>query len=366
MQSCSECLIKISSNGIVWDGVMESAKLVERPSGRRGAGPMTAALSLPRRFGRYPTIYLATAALFAASPVLSPGSLSWMALVSMLPFAGVLALTAAGQTLVIQQRGLDLSVPGIVSLSALIVTHYPGLDDALVVQGMVLAIVSCAAAGLVSGLCVSLLSVTPLVATLAVNAFTLGLVQWLSEGVPSSVAASLSRWSLGGTAGLPNIAVVAAAIIAGVAFLLNCTVAGRRFEAVGANPAAAHAAGIRVRAYTVASYVSAAVLYAVAGILLAAFLKTPSIFVGESLLLPTVAAVVLGGTALTGGVANILASAVAALFLTHLGQIVLSIGAPTSVQLLIQSATIIIGMSLKSMMERISLFLGGRGEIANN
>lgn len=327
--------------------------------------PMTAA-ALRLRLGRSPTIYMATAVLFAVSAVLLPGSLSWMALVSMLPFAGVLALTATGQTLVIQQRGLDLSVPGIVSLSALIVTRYPGLDDGLVLQAMVLAVACAALAGLVSGLCVSLLSVTPLVATLAVNAFTLGLVQWLSEGVPSSAAGSLSRWSLGAVAGLPNIAVVAAAIVAGMAFLLNCTVAGRRFEAVGANPAAAHAAGIRVRAYTVASYVSASVLYAVAGILLAAFLKTPGIFVGEPLLLPTVAAVVLGGTALTGGVANVVASAVAALFLTHLGQIVLSIGAPTSVQLLIQSATIIVGMSLKSIMEKVSLFRGGRRAAASN
>lgn len=343
---------------------MESVTRISQPSGQGGA-PMAAG-SAWRRLGRYPTIYLATAALFAVSPVIAPGSLSWTALVSMLPFAGVLALTAAGQTLVIQQRGLDLSVPGIVSLSALIVTYYPGLDDGLVFQGMALSVFFCAVAGLVSGLCVSLLSVTPLVATLAVNAFTLGLVQWLSEGVPSSVAASLSDWAFGAMAGVPNIAVVAAAIIASVAFLLNRTVAGRRFEAVGANPAAAHAAGIRVRVYTIASYVLAAVLYAVAGILLAAFLRTPGIFVGESLLLPTVAAVVLGGTALTGGVANVLASAVAALFLTHLGQIVLSIGAPTSVQLLIQSATIIVGMSLKTMTERISLFLGGRREIASN
>ncbi|MBE2277906.1 MAG: ABC transporter permease [Rhodobacteraceae bacterium] len=310
---------------------------------------------------RYPAIYAATGALFLVSYLIAPGSLSWTALVSMLPFAGVLALTAVGQTLVIQQRGLDLSVPGIVSLSALIITKYPGLDDRLILEAMALAILACALAGLVSGLCVSLLSVTPLVATLAVNAFALGLVQWLSGGIPSTAADALSLWALGTVAGLPNTLLVAIGIIAVTAFALNRTVMGRRFEAAGANPVAAHAVGIRVPFYTIASYVIAAILYAVAGILLAAFLKTPGIFVGDTLLLPTVAAVVLGGTALTGGVANIVASAIAALFLTQLGQIVLSIGAPTSVQLLIQSATIIIGMSLKSMAEGIGRMRGTKG-----
>lgn len=309
---------------------------------------------------RFPAIYTATVALLLVSYLIAPGSLSWTALVSMLPFAGALALTAAGQTLVIQQRGLDLSVPGIVSLAALIVTKYPGLDDGLIVEAMALAILACALAGLASGLCVSLLSVTPLVATLAVNAFALGLVQWLSGGIPSTVADALSLWALGSVAGLPNTLLVAIGIIAVTAFALNHTVIGRRFEAAGANPVAAHAAGLRVPLYTIVSYVIAAILYSVAGILLAAFLKTPGIFVGDSLLLPTVAAVVLGGTALTGGVANITASAVAALFLTQLGQIVLSIGAPTSVQLLFQSATIIIGMSLKPIGECIGRIRGTR------
>ena len=86
-----------------------------------------------------------------------------------------------------------------------------------------------------------------------------------------------------------------------------------------------------------------------AGSILAAFLKTPGVFLGDTYLLPSVAAVVLGGTALTGGVGSVVASAVAALFLTQLGQLVLSIGAPTSIQLLIQSATIAIGMGLRGI-----------------
>ena len=101
--------------------------------------------------------------------------------------------------------------------------------------------------------------------------------------------------------------------------------------------------------HLVSSYVLAGICYAIAAIVLAGFLKTPGVFIGDTYLLPSVAAVVLGGTALTGGVGNVAASAVAALFLTQLGQLALSIGAPTAVQLLIQSGAIAVGMGLREV-----------------
>lgn len=294
-------------------------------------------------------IWIATLLLFLACLVFVPGAVSRTALISMLPFAAILAITAVGQTLVVQQGGLDLSVPGMISLAALIVTRFPNLDEGLVLPGIVLAILACTLAGLISGLCVSFLSITPLVVTLAMNAFLLGFVQWYSGGFPTGAAQNINQWAIGSTLGIPNTVVVAIIIIAVVTLVVKRSIVGRRFEAVGANPVAAHAAGIPVRLYVLGSYTAAGALYAIAGVLLAAFLKTPSIFLGESYLLPTVAAVVLGGTALTGGVGSVIASAVAALFLTQLGQVVLSIGAPTSAQLLIQAATIAVGMGLRSI-----------------
>jgi ribose transport system permease protein len=248
-----------------------------------------------------------------------------------------------------------------VSLAALISTRYPNLDDGLLLPGILIAIAVCALAGFLSGLSVSFLSITPLVATLAMNAFLLGFVQWYSGGFPTGACNSINQWAIGSFLGLPNTLVAALIIIVIVAVVMKGSVVGRRFEAVGANLAAAHAGGIPVRRYVLGSYVMAGVFYAIAGILLAAFLKTPGVFVGDSYLLPTVAAVVLGGTALTGGVGSVIASAVAALFLTQLGQIVLSIGAPTSIQLLIQAATIAIGMGLRGLRLESLRQIFGRG-----
>ena len=75
------------------------------------------------------TITAATVALFVASALLASTSVSEGALSGMLPFASVLAIAALGQTLVIQQGGIDLSVPGSVSLVVVIATHDPNDDD---------------------------------------------------------------------------------------------------------------------------------------------------------------------------------------------------------------------------------------------
>src|SRR5438128_10415044 len=86
-------------------------------------------ISLQLRIPRYSAIWVATALLFAVSPLLASGSVSGSALLSTLPFAAILATAAIGQTLVVQQRGLDLSVAGMITLTTIIVTRLPNGSD---------------------------------------------------------------------------------------------------------------------------------------------------------------------------------------------------------------------------------------------
>ncbi|GAA3407763.1 hypothetical protein GCM10018952_02450 [Streptosporangium vulgare] len=88
------------------------------------------------------------------------------------------------------------------------------------------------------------------------------------------------------------------------------------------------------------AYVVAGICYSLAGILLAGYLRTPDILLGDTYLLPTIAAVVLGGSLLSGGITNLAATAVAALFLTQLNQVVLAAGASTATQLLVQAGVL--------------------------
>ena len=137
---------------------------------------------------------------------------------------------------------------------------------------------------------------------------------------------------------------IGAVIVSTVA--VKRTVAGRRFEAVGANGAAAWATGLMVQRHRGGAYVWAQVLYWLGGVLLAGILNKPTAYQGDSYLLASVAAVVLGGTSLLGGRGDLVATALAALFLVQLDQFVLALGVTFAVQTLTQAAALAIGVAL--------------------
>lgn len=298
----------------------------------------------------YAAIWLATGLLFLLSVVVAPGSVAPGAVIGMLPFAAILAIAAIGQTLVVQQRGLDLSVPGMITLTTIIVTKVPAGDDAKLPLALGLVVLVAVVAGSISGIAVTRFGITPVVATLGVNALLVGVVLQLTSGASTAKAtAMLDNFAFGKTFGLPNTLYVAIAAVIVVSAVVRSTVIGRWFVAVGASPAAAMAAGIPVRRYQLATYIAASLTYALAGVLLAGFLGTPGLSAGDDYLLPTIAAVVLGGTTLAGGSGSVVATAGGALFLTQLQQVVLGMGAPQPVQLIVQGTIIAVGMALRNV-----------------
>jgi ribose transport system permease protein len=290
--------------------------------------------------GEFSWIWIATAALFALSAIVAPGVVTIGSLLAMLPFAGILAIAAAGQTIVIQQRGLDLSSPGIIGLAGISFALVGG-DTGSLLAGVVVAIASGAVIGLVNGILVARVGITPLVATLSVNALVIGGIRWLTGYVPISVPAEMQGISRDYILGLPITVFFAVIFVGVIAVAIRKTVVGRRFIAVGANPRAAEAAGVRVLAYQIGSYVAAGICFAVSGLLLAGFIGSASQTAGSDYLLTSIAAVAVGGTPFTGGRGSVIASAVAALFFAQLGQLVLALGAGTAVQLLIQVCAIL-------------------------
>ncbi|HEX4034296.1 MAG TPA: ABC transporter permease [Solirubrobacteraceae bacterium] len=299
---------------------------------------------------RYSAIWIATALLFAFSPLIASNSLTGSALLSMLPFAALLSIASIGQTLVIQQRGLDLTVPGMILLTTVILTqHAAGIDSRLPVA-ILLVVVACVASGVFSGVAITQFGIPPFVATLGVNALLIGTVYQLTSGQATATSPSnLTSFAAGKTIGIPNTAVVAVIAIVIIAVLLRTTIVGRRFVAVGANPAAARAAGVSVNTYLIATYVLASLSYGLAGILFSGYFPTPGLSAGSTYLLPTIAAVVLGGTTLAGGTGSVVATAVGAVFLTQLQQILTANGAAESVEFIIQGSIIAASMLLRNV-----------------
>jgi ribose transport system permease protein len=295
-------------------------------------------------------IWVATAVLFAISPLVASGSLSNSALQGMLPFAGILAVAAIGQTLVIQQGGLDLSVPGIFSLGAVLSVTIPGGQDGSLLPALLAVAGVGVAGGLLNGLAVTRFGITPLVATLGSNAIFIGVVIQVTGGsIAFKATQNWQTFCADKVLGVPILAVIALVAAIVVALLISRTVWGRRFVLVGSSPIAARAAGLSVEGYQLGAYAAAGLAYALAGALLSGYLQSPSLLSGNEYLLPTIAAVVLGGTALGGGRGSVIATTVGVLFLSQLEQVISALGAKTSVDYLIQGAIVALGMGLRNV-----------------
>ena len=295
------------------------------------------------------TVSVATLALFAASYVFASSSLTRGTLLTMLPFAAALAIASLGQTLVVMQGGIDLSVAGGLSLYVVILTKYPAGDNARLWPAIGIAFLAAVVAGTVNGWLVGRMRLNPIVATLGTNALLFGAVLWYTSGIPTTTTARLARVGGGLWLGIPAPVYFAVAATALVATVVKLTPVGRRFEGVGANEVAARTAGLRVRRQQSSAYLWAQVLYCLAAVMHAGIVNQPTAYEGNNYLLPTVAAVVLGGTSLLGGRGNLVATAVAALFLSQLDQFVLALGVSYATRTLVQAGALAVGVALYSV-----------------
>ena len=292
------------------------------------------------------TVVVATAGLFLLSFLFASSSLNRGVVLTMLPFAAALAIAALGQTLVVMQGGIDLSVAGGLSLYVVVVTKYPAGDSSRLWPAIGLAFLAAIAAGAVNGWLIGRMRLNPIVATLGTNALLFGAVLWYSAGIPTTTTARLARIGGGLWLGIPAPLYVALFVTAVVTAVIKLTPAGRRFEGVGANAIAARTAGIRVKRHQMSAYVWAQILYCLGGVMHAGIVNQPTAYEGNNYLLPTVAAVVLGGTSLLGGRGNLVATALAAVFLSQLDQFVLALGVTYATRTLVQAGALAVGVAL--------------------
>jgi len=303
---------------------------------------------------RFAAVWVALVILLGIGALILPRTVSPGAMLSILPFAAFLTIAAMGQALVIMARGIDLSVPAIVTLSSTVLLGFGGGADGSIAVGAGMALLLAVAVGAVNGFFVAVLKLNALIVTLAVGAIVSGITLWYRQGLPAEAAVPTALAEFGSTrlGGLNTAVWVAAALTVLFAVLLRRTQIGRRFEAVGANPRAAHATGVEVTRYQAGAFVVAAFLYGVVGILLSAFIRNPTLEVGNPYLLAPIAAAVLGGTAISGGIGSMISVAGAALFLTQLDQSLKVMGLPTSWQMIIQGVAIALGMYFSEVTGR--------------
>lgn len=225
-----------------------------------------------------------------------------------------LFLMAAGVTLVIMMGGIDLSVQAVASMTSCILAAYLPQFGVLAIA---FAVLGGMLAGFASGLLSTWLRIPSFIATLAVSGVVLSAGYWFTSAKSVNIAADLSAsylsWANGEFLGVPNEIWIGLAFLAVLSVLLALTPFGRIVRGIGAQERAVLASGINVNLYKVAAYTLSGTMAGVAGVVMAARLGSGSPTLANEFLLPAIACIVVGGTAITGGVGSVWRTFVGAL-----------------------------------------------------
>jgi len=307
---------------------------------------------------RFLPIWIATAALLVVASIIAPDALQSTSWAFVLPYMTILAVAALGQMLVVMQAGIDLSTPGVMFFGGTLIVGVGNGSNGRLAVAILACLALGAGVGLANGVLVGILRLNPLIVTLAVGQIVLAWGVKYSRGVVEggNVPEALSSWAARKPIGVSVIFWTGAAITVVLALILRYTAAGRRFQVVGANPRAAWMAGIRVRAHVVVAYVAAGMLYATAAVLLAGVRISIDPAFGAEYLLAPIAAVVIAGASLAGGLASATSTWMAALALTLLTQMLRILGLSTAMQFVVFGAAILVGMLVSG--DRVAALLG--------
>jgi ribose/xylose/arabinose/galactoside ABC-type transport system permease subunit len=313
-------------------------------------------------------VYLALIVLFVVASIWAPATLSTAGLDAIAPIGAFLAITALGQMLVIMTGGIDLSVPGTFLLGGLLMVGVGQQSDERIWIALLTAVGAAVVIGLINGILIGGLKLNALIVTLAVGQIVSGLASryYTTVAIQKPVPPALSEWANGTFLGATPIFWIGVALAVALMIVFRFTGLGRRFQVIGANPVASTVVGLRVNLNQMLAYVLAAIFYAGAGVLLAAYLRAPGVTVGAPYLLGPIAAVVIGGASLTGGLASPISTWAAAIFLAGLNQMMRVMALPTSLQFVVFGLVIVGGMLVSGdrIIKTVERVLRGRSRLA--
>lgn len=248
-------------------------------------------------------------------------------------------IVALGMAMIIGTKGIDLSVGAVMALSAAIMPLYIGYGSVL---ALLIAILAGALAGLLSGILVSLVGLQPIVATLAVMVGGRGLANVIGGSIKSIGDPGIVTLGSGSVLGVPFSVIIAIVVVVLVAFLMRKTTFGLFVEAIGGNKRAAELAGVRIKSVLLTVYIVSGILAAIAAIIVAARTQASDPkTLGLLMELDAIAAVVIGGTPLSGGKVRVLGTVAGALLMQLITSTLVAHDFPDSVAQMVQAVVVI-------------------------
>ena len=290
-------------------------------------------------------VFVCTVLLMIAIKFASPGAVLLVQVSSILVSAIFLAVASFGQGLTILLGGIDLSIGVVMGLGGMMISGLTnGSNDALV-WALPATLAFCAGIGLANGVGIALAGIPPFIMTLASATSFFGLGLGFSGGAAQApVAPALETLMSARAFGVPwPIWLLFAFALVAIAFQ-NGSITGRKLDALGSSPSASRVLGLPAAALTITAYTLSSLCAGIAGLLLAGYSSAATLNMGNPFLLPTIAAVVIGGARVTGGRGIYLGTFAGALFLSTLETMITVLSLSQGLRDLIQGAIIIFAL----------------------
>ncbi len=287
--------------------------------------------------------FLAALLVWLMTIIYTGGQGSGQILTAALSFATFTIIVGLGQMMVITTGpgNVDLSIPATITLSGVVAMKIMDEDSSRLVLGIVAALGAATIVGIANFALIRLLRIPPIIATLSSSFIVLSTAISYGRGIRIKPPLPLSDFATARVLGIPLTAVLVLAISIVLAVILKRTVYGRSVLAVGQNDRAAWLAGINVDRTRFATYVLSAFMAGICGIVLSGFSGGAALNMGEEFLLASIATVVIGGTSVAGGRANVPGIWGAALFMYLMVTMLNTFGASAGIRLILTGVMII-------------------------
>lgn len=297
--------------------------------------------------GQYALFILIVLLIIAA--LSSPAFLTGTNITNLLLQMSIIGVVVMAELIIVLTGGIDISVGSALGLAAVLcaglfggISVWLALLVALAVGGII---------GLVNGWLVSFRGLEPFIVTLGMLALARGLVYAYSEGIPITPQASDTFAQIGQTTvlGIPVLTLIWIAMVLIVAFLLRRTVWGRRVYAIGSNKEAARSSGIPVRATLWSVYILGGLLVGLGGWMFVCRFGSATALAGNLMELEAIAAVVIGGAALSGGKGTVFGAVVGTIIFQVIANLLSLLNVSTFLQDAFRGALILVAVTLATV-----------------
>ena len=288
--------------------------------------------------------------LVAVVSILSPSFLSSKNIFNILRQTSINAIIAAGMTFVILTGGIDLSVGSILAISGAVCASLLASGQSIAI-GVLASIIIGAGVGFLNGFIISKGKLQPFIATLATMTVLRGLTLVFTDGKPitlgsSDLAINFGKIGGGEILSIPTPAIIMILVFAVCAYILKNTKMGRYTYALGSNEEATKLSGLSTDKIKIWVYTISGVLSAIAGIIITSRLYSAQPTAGTGDELAAIAAVVLGGTSLTGGKGKIGGTIIGALIIGVLSNALNILDVSSYYQMMVKGVVILIAVLL--------------------